>query len=116
MVVMIEPYESHPEGGRSHKFVHALGAGLQLVSDWPTMRVVRRMLGGFGEIYVLEPTDGSFDGLIAAKTPRSDFGWDSNRSGIFQREALLWREMPPHPNILPCYGVWAIGERPYVLS
>jgi serine/threonine protein kinase len=98
---------------QDHPFVFALSDRVALSEASPLAVVVRRFLGGFGEVYVLRDESPPHS-LHVAKTPRSDLSEiDQAVLDQFVREALTWAKLPAHPNVLELYGVRAHGGRPF---
>lgn len=89
--------------------------------------------GGMGIVYICEPAGTGFPleprsaedvepkpepaadvGMIAIKTVTTDFYSTGDNQQQFEREALIWTTLPPHPYIVETLFVDRIGQAPLI--
>lgn len=95
-------------------FSHSVGDIVHLEAGSPPEIVKARFCGAFGAVYVLDSADPHRPGTTAVKTPRADLRLTDTGRAAFRREALLWADMPSHPNVLPVLAIPEYNHRPYV--
>ncbi|MGC6430631.1 MAG: protein kinase family protein [Jejuia sp.] len=101
---------------KKHNYIHSIGHEFQLSNlNYPVLKVYERYHGGFGEVYLLKSKEKDTEFKLAAKTPRKDIDFSSEQFKMFQNEAKLWIEIPPHEHILPAYDIATYNSRPYIL-
>jgi serine/threonine protein kinase len=76
--------------------------------------VVDVRAGGFGVVYVVRSVNNG--NLKVLKTFNCRFLWSDDDRARFEREALTWVSLDPHPNIATAHGVEVIEELPCVLT
>jgi len=80
-------------------------------------RVLEIHKGGMGLVYIVEDLRSRERGIVlrlALKTFQDRFLWDAEALARFEREAITWVGLGPHPHIVHALLVQRIEARPYL--
>jgi serine/threonine protein kinase len=84
--------------------------GDKIADRWQVQQVLG---GGMGIVYVVK--DEHTGEQLAAKTYRDDvLAMNPNLAARFEREALAWINLDPHPNIVQAKFIKTIHQKPYL--
>jgi serine/threonine protein kinase len=74
--------------------------------------VHKALKGGMGEVYLCLDTKQNYP--IALKTFQARFLIDEGIRGAFQKEVATWIALEKHPNIVRCFYMEEIDNRPFM--
>src|SRR5256885_1932824 len=74
--------------------------------------VYKALKGGMGEVYLCLDTKQNYP--IALKTFQARFLIDEGIRGAFQKEVATWIALEKHPNIVRCFYMEEIDNRPFM--
>jgi WD40 repeat protein len=84
--------------------------GDKIADRWQVQQVLG---GGMGIVYVVK--DENTGEQLAAKTYRDDvLAMNPNLAARFEREALAWINLDPHPNVVQAKFIKTIHQKPYL--
>ena len=77
-------------------------------------RVLRSTAGGLGEVYICICLTPGQQNIFALKTLQTSFHSNTDVINSFRREIDVWVSLGKHANIVQCYHLEIIDNRPYI--
>jgi serine/threonine protein kinase len=100
-------------GMNQSPFELEIGDEIRLGPIAPPDIVTARYLGHFSTVYIVRSTDEVIP-VTAIKTLRADRNTTEDARTAFTNEAILWTQLPNHPNILEAFYVSQYNFKPYI--